>query len=208
MQKTFKDFQADLRRVVREELTIFKQDISQKLAETATVLQAQGEAISVAETRISDLEASGPVAKDALLLLLTQHSKMQEKLTDLENRSRRNNMRLYGIPENTEGTSMVDLVKNLLTTKLSLPDGVSLEIQRAHRARAAKPDPNSPPRSVVVNFLRFEIKEMVLKSAWKKKVCVGEKQIFFDHDYSNEIMIKHRAYKEIKKALKETGIHF
>lgn len=101
------------------------------------------------------------------------------KLTDLENRSRRNNIRLYGITENTEGTSVVDFVNNLLTTELTLPDGVNLEIQRAHRALVAKPDPNSSPRSVIVNFLRFEIKQMVLKSAWKKKVCVGEKQIFF-----------------------------
>lgn len=49
---------------------------------------------------------------------------------------------------------------------------------------------------------------MVLKSAWKKKVCVGEKQIFFDHDYSHEVMIKRQAYKEIKKALKEKGVRF
>lgn len=75
---------------------------------------------------------------------------------------------------------MVDSVNKLLATELTLPDRVSLEIQRAHRALVAKPDLNSPPTSVIVNFLRFKIKEMVLKSTWKKKVHVGEKQIFFD----------------------------
>ena len=44
MQNTLKDFQADLRKDVREELNTFKQDISQKLVETTTTLQAQGEA--------------------------------------------------------------------------------------------------------------------------------------------------------------------
>ncbi len=60
---------------------------------------------------------------------------------------------------------MADFVNNLLATKFSLPDGVNLEIQRAHRAPVAKPDLNLPPRSVIVNFLQFQIKEMVLKSA-------------------------------------------
>lgn len=52
-------------------------------------------------------------------------------------------MRLYGVPESTEGAVMVDYINNLLTTQLSLPDEVNLEIQRAHRAPVAKPDPNS-----------------------------------------------------------------
>lgn len=150
MQKTFNDFQADLRKDVGEELITFKQNINQKLEETPTTLQTHGEAISEPQTRISELEASGPVAKDVLLLLLNQHSQLQEKLTDLEKRSRRNNIRLYGIQENTEGTSMADFVNNLLTTELTLPDRVNLEIQRA---LVAKPDLNSPPRSAIMNFL-------------------------------------------------------
>ena len=57
---------------------------------------------------------------------------------------------------------MVDFVNNLLTNELTLPNGVNFEIQKAHRALLAKPYSNSSSRSVIVNFLRFEIKEMVL----------------------------------------------
>lgn len=50
------------------------------LAETATTtVRAQIEAISETEMGISELEVSGSVAKDALLLLLNQHSRMQER---------------------------------------------------------------------------------------------------------------------------------
>ena len=35
---------------------------------------------------------------------------MQGKLVDLEGRSRRNNMRIYGVPEEKEGNSMSDFV--------------------------------------------------------------------------------------------------
>lgn len=95
MKKTHTDFQVDLRKDIRQELTIFKQDMSQKLAETTATLQAQSESISEAKTRISELKASGPVAREGFLMLINHHSKSsQEKLMDLENRSRRSNMSL------------------------------------------------------------------------------------------------------------------
>lgn len=83
VSRDLREFKREMqKRDVIEELTTFKQDISQKLAETATTLQAQGEAISEAETHISDLEASGPVAKDAaLLLLLNPPVMLRVKLT-------------------------------------------------------------------------------------------------------------------------------
>lgn len=39
--------------------------------------------------------------------------------------------------------------------------------------------------------------------AWKKKIQVGNKQIFFDHDYPAEVVQKWRSYIDIKKVLKE-----
>lgn len=37
---------------------------------------------------------------------------------------------------------------------------------------------------------------------------MGDKRIQFDHEYPTEIVQKHRTYSDIKKALKEKGIHF
>ena len=39
---------------------------------------------------------------------------------------------------------------------------------------------------------------MILKRAWQKKLQVGGKQIFFDHDYPTEIVQKRKAYGGIK----------
>lgn len=50
-------------------------------------------------------------------------------------------MSLYGVPESIEGIVMVDFI-NQLITGLSLPDGVSLEIQRTHRAQVTKINSN------------------------------------------------------------------
>lgn len=49
--------------------------MSQKLAETIVTPQAQGKTISEAKTRISELEASGPLAEEALLMLKSTRPK-------------------------------------------------------------------------------------------------------------------------------------
>lgn len=43
---------------------------------------------------------------------------------------------------------------------------------------------------------------MVPSHAWKRKIHVGEKRIFFDHDYATEVVQKRKAYGAIKKILK------
>ena len=56
--------------------------------------------------------------------------------------------------------------------------------------------------------MQFEMKETVLKKAWQKKMQVGGKPVFFDHDYRAEIVQKRKTYVGIKKVLKEKGIRF
>ena len=53
--------------------------------------------------------------------------------------------------------------------------------------------------SIVINFQQYDVKETVLKLAWKKKIHLNNKPIFFDHYYAYEVMEKRRAYGELKK---------
>lgn len=54
-----------------------------------------------------------------------------------------------------------------------------------------------PP--IVINFLQRGIKESVLELAWKRKIPLNNKLIFFDHHYTNEGMEKCRVHGGIKK---------
>lgn len=208
IDSSISELKEDLKKGFKDELTTLKHELDQKLTRVETSLQVHGQAISEAEERISDMETCSAVTKEVLLSVLKEQRRLQEKVTDLESRSRRNNIRLYGIPEGSEGDSMTTFVEKLLTSELTLPDGMNLLIQRAHRALTQRPGPEAKPRSIVINFLRFDVKETVLKLAWKKKINFNNKQIFFDHDYANGVMEKRRAYGGIKKALKEKGIRF
>ncbi|KAK7906812.1 hypothetical protein WMY93_015424 [Mugilogobius chulae] len=215
----FKSFKNDFREALREikvemvtdlkaELATVAEGLAQKLTEQGARLDDHDNAIAGAEGRISEIEERNVVTREALLSLLREQRKLQEKVIDLESRNRRNNMRIYGIPEDAEGASMLDFVKNLLTRELQLPEGMSLQIQRAHRALTHKPGPGATPRSVIINFLQFNVKETVLRLAWNKKIMLDNKQIYFDHDYAYEVIEKRKSYGDIKKALKAKGIRF
>ena len=202
---TLKD---ELKKEMKEEITTLQQEIERKLTDNTNELQTQKATMAEAQERITELEEWKIDAGEVMMEMQEQTRKMQEKVTDLEGRSRRNNIRIFGVPEETEENSTNKYVDQLLKTELQLAEGAELHIQRAHRAPAQKPSLNAPPRSIIVNFLKFETKEMILKTAWKKKIQVGNKQIFFDHDYPAEVVQKRRSYVGIKKVLKEKQIRF
>lgn len=121
--------------------------------------------------------------KDALTQLLANQRVMQNKVIEMEGHSRRNNIQIYGIPEEAEGTSatafLVDMIKTQLGEAINPNWGNDLGIERAHRVLAPEPSKNAPPRSMVVCFLRFTVKENILHAAWKTGLNYKNKQVFF-----------------------------
>lgn len=208
IQSAISDLKGDLKADLKEELAAFRQDLDTKLTELGSSIQTQGQAITELQERVAGLEEVNAVSKDSLLFLLKERRRLQEKVTDLESRSRRCNIRIYGIPEGTEGDNMPKFLEQFLTNELTLPADTALQIQRAHRAAIQKPAPGLPPRSIVVCFQQFSVKDMVLSLAWKKKISIANNSISFDHDYASEVVEKRRSYGGVKKALKEKGIRF
>lgn len=82
------------------------------------------ERIDEAETRIQAMEE---------LLKLQIH--LDAKLTDLEGRSRRENIRIHGVKEGAEDNSLtvVSYVEHLLRENLELPAEMEIHLERAHR---------------------------------------------------------------------------
>ncbi|KAI3373001.1 hypothetical protein L3Q82_023443 [Scortum barcoo] len=58
------------------------------------------------------------------------------------------------------------------------------------------------------DFLRYQVKETVLKNPWQKKVQLEGKPLAFNHDYMAAVVQQRRAYKDVKRALKENSICF
>ncbi|KAI3358297.1 hypothetical protein L3Q82_014671 [Scortum barcoo] len=191
--------------VLKKELTDFREEINQKLSSIGTDLQEITERVEETEQRVADMEEQSAEISKLLSHTLEIQQSIQTQLTDLEAQSRRNNIRIHGISEGSEGEDIQDFVEKFIKSELSLPD-TRLGIQCCHRSLGSRPPQGSSPRSMIIYFQEYKTKEVVLRSAWKKREIRFEgKRVFFEQDYPAEILKKRRAYADIRKALKENG---
>ncbi|KAJ1161650.1 hypothetical protein NDU88_002134 [Pleurodeles waltl] len=93
------------------------------------------------EQRMGSLEAQATMSRDRDQDLLH----LRSKLTDMEDRSRRDNIRLHGIPESEEGSEMQTFLSSTLPKLTSLYIDPPLEFQRAHRIGPKRSDNPSRP---------------------------------------------------------------
>lgn len=78
---------------------------------------------------------------------------------------------------------MHKFLEKFMKTELSLPD-TNPGIQRCHMSLGPKPPQGTNPRLLVIYFLKYSTKELILRSAWKKREThFSRKRDFFDQDY-------------------------
>lgn len=155
---------------IMNELKDFRRDNKQHLAEIKQELRRTNNRLDEAEGRIDEVENTLMAVSSLLKKLVKRNASLERKLTDQEGRARRDNIRIYGIPEGDEGDNMTDFVQNLFKVSLDLPPDMNIAIERAHRALTAKSaDPEAKPRSIVAKFASHAVKEEVIRTAWQKK---------------------------------------
>ncbi|KAJ1170989.1 hypothetical protein NDU88_002860 [Pleurodeles waltl] len=92
-------------------------------------------------------------------------SYLRSKVTDLEDRSRRDNNRLFGIPENEEGIDVQAFLSSVIPKLTSLSFEPPLEFQRAHRVGPKHQDRASRPRPIIACLLRHSETRQILQVA-------------------------------------------
>ncbi|KAJ1186251.1 hypothetical protein NDU88_003034 [Pleurodeles waltl] len=105
------------------------------------------------ESRFSEMEDQQRGDQERLLQMERVLEVIRNKNEDLEVRSRRNNVRLIGLPESTDMGRMEDFVEKMLAELL--PDELSrlLVVERAHRSLGPLPPPGTPLRPVIFYLL-------------------------------------------------------
>ena len=214
LKKDLAEFRTCFREDMKQQMEEFKTEINQKLQDSSDRLDGTVQRIGEVEESLANMERWDIGVKDTLLQLLSDQQILQDKLTYMEGYSRRENIRIYSISEGAElaeeGGSTIKFVENLIRSELGdlgLGQNESLGIMRAHRV-GPKPPATAPPRSMVIRFLQYTVKEKVLHAAWRKTPCVNGKRVFFDHDYADSVQKKRKEYAPIKKALLEKKIKF
>lgn len=193
---------------LQTEVSGFRGEMGKRMDDIAEDLKGVTQRMDEAELRVADIEEFNIETKEILQHALHLQMELQTRVTDLEARSRRNNIRLHGMAEDAEGTNIKIFVENFLKSELAL-DNTPLHIQRCHRSLGPKPPPSANPRSIVMCFQEFTTKEMVLQAAWEKRIIHFKgRRVYFDHDYPSDIISKRKAYNSIRKTLKDKGYRF
>ncbi|XP_037388770.1 uncharacterized protein LOC119262033 [Pygocentrus nattereri] len=201
---------ADLGLILRE-LRDFCQDNKKHLEDIKDEIMKTDNRLAEAENRIEKAEERIQNTDDILAEMLKLLAQLEAKITDQESRSRRENIRIYGLPEGAESDSacMISFVEKTLRENLDIPSEEPLHVEWAHRSLGTQPPAGAQPRSILVKFLSYRTKETVLRLAWQKKGFTWEgKQINLDNDYAPRVFENRKAYAEVRKVLKERGIRF
>ena len=124
------------------------------------------------------------------------HNELKKKLQNLEDRSRRDNLRVDGIPEYEESwDDTEELLKDTLREKLIVN---KIQIERAHRVGAKKAGKD---RTTVAKFGSYKGKQCVLNEA----KCQKREDIYVYEDFSKATVTIRKENRETVKALRQQG---
>lgn len=205
----------DLLGALAEHKTALLADIHASFNRIDGKLDALQQSLDSHDTRLTSLEDHTGSLDDRLgrleascLKLQADNDKLRAKVTDLEGRNRRSNLRLVGVPESLEGPQpskfFAQMLQDVFGRELlpSLP-----ELDRAHRSLAPKPGPAANPRPVVICFHRYQQKEMIMREARTRDKLVYQGHTFrMYEDYPTEIVNQRRVYKTVMSSLYDLGL--
>ncbi|XP_059826964.1 uncharacterized protein LOC132394632 [Hypanus sabinus] len=118
-----------------------------------------------AEGRVSVVETVTDQAQSCIWALEKQVQNLSDYIDDLENRGRRKNVRIIGLPEGTEGSQPAKFFKGWLPNFLDLETKAGrITVERAHQTLAPKPGPSQCSRPVLVRFHNFGDKQRAMEA--------------------------------------------
>lgn len=88
-------------------------------------------------------------------------------MEDLDNRGRRNNIRVRGLPESDASENLPAILESIFNQLLDAPTDNRIQMDRAHRALRPK-STSGPPRDVICRLQDFTIKEQIMRAARSK----------------------------------------
>ncbi|KAJ1202393.1 hypothetical protein NDU88_006193 [Pleurodeles waltl] len=135
--------------------------------------------------------------------------RLRSKLTDMEDRSRRDNIHVLGIPENEEGSDMQAFLTSILPKMTLLDFDPPLEFQRAHRIGPRPSDDSSRPSPIIACLLRHNQTRQILQAARNHgPFRIDQHEIQITAEYSKETNKRRKAFLALRPRLRKLEIKY
>ena len=162
-------------------LSAYMDSVNTRIDNLMKDVQSVKSSLEFTQAQVEELITSDLRVKEVKV----QIEDLRNKLDDLENRSRRNNLCFEGIPESPNETWQESESKIKHRISSHMPEvGTDFVIERAHRV--GRPRSDSKPRKIVAPFLNYKDREAVFKA---KKKLHGT-NMFVNEDYSDRVLKK------------------
>lgn len=180
-----------------------------KLDQIQTTVTDHASKIASLETNANSQDERTKALEATCAMLTESNAKLYAKVVDLESRSRRNNIRIIGLPESIEGPRPSVFFSELLAEVFG--DGVlesPPECDRAHRSLSDRPRPGQRPRPVIIRLHKFQQKEKIIREARAKrgKLQYRGTPIAIYEDYAPEVLEQRSKYREVMSELYNLGL--
>ncbi|KAJ1191227.1 hypothetical protein NDU88_000543 [Pleurodeles waltl] len=134
---------------------------------------------------------------------------LRSKMTDLEDRSRRDNVRFLGFPEAIEGEDMNLFLREALPKLMGITFDPPLEFQRAYRLGPKRPDATTRPRTIIACFLRHMQARQIIQRARTHGTCqLDGQEIRISADFSQETSNHRRAFLALRPRLRQMEVKY
>uniref|UniRef100_A0A5F8G9K0 L1 transposable element RRM domain-containing protein n=1 Tax=Monodelphis domestica TaxID=13616 RepID=A0A5F8G9K0_MONDO len=168
------------------------------------------------KVRIRQLE-DNDLAKEQELIKQSQKTKeledniqyLTDKVTDLENRGRRDNLRSIGLPEKPEiNSNLDDIIHDIIKENCPeiLEQGGNTGIERVHRTPSTLNPQKTTPRNVIAKFQSFQAKEKILQEARKRQFRYKGTPIRVTQDLAISTLNDCKAWNMIFRKSRELGL--
>ncbi|KAL6461401.1 hypothetical protein MHYP_G00295450 [Metynnis hypsauchen] len=166
-------------------------------------LEDTGNSLTEVDSRVTTLE-------NTCSALVKENVTIRAKLDDLENRARRNNIQVIGVPEGLEGPRPTSFMESLLldvfgSDSFTKPPAIDC----AHRSLAPMPKQHKPPRPMIVRLHHFQTRERIFQLAREKgQLQFQGNGIHIYPDFSADVARRRAAFTAIKPHLREAGVEY
>ena len=178
---------------LKESLSFTQNDIDQRFSKINEKVQSLEKELSSTKEDVRVIQTTEP----------TWALEIRRKLVDLEDRSRRHNLRVLGIKEDRRESwkECENKIYDMLEEKLEM-DTCNITIERAHRVGEKSKDKE---RTIAVQFSFYKDKINILRNCKKLK---GTKMSIFEDFFQETIQIHKEKWKEVLANRKQGKISY
>ncbi len=158
--------------------------------------------------RVDSVQAAAREDRRTVTDLRNQLERLTEKMMDIEDRCRRNNMRLVGLTEGAEGPDTAVFLRVNLSKWIPSLRGRDIEIDRAHRVYDGGRG-SDRPRTLIFRVLRWHDRSEILKGArqaYPVKCAKNNVTLLFFPDFSPATAIRRKAFGPVLKKMTVLGL--